>query len=288
MNSNSRKKMIRNIAFILIGLFCDAFGTAAFVLPYGFVAGGVTGIGRVFHHYFGMEISIVVGALSLALLLLGLVTLGKKFASTIVAGSILFPVFLDLLGRIPALQHLTGNPLLAAVFAAILMGAGLGLLVRAGASSGGSDVVPIILNRKFGWPVAPLMYAVDATILLIQLPFADTEQVLYGILIALLLSVTMNKVVLFGSSDVQFTIISKKYREINEVLQNHLDVGTTLTHGETGHLGNDLDVILCVVNHESVHRVKDAVLKVDPEAFMTMVNVSGVSGRGFTMARRYW
>ena len=262
-----------NIIMVLVGIACDAFSFAAFVLPHKFIAGGVTGIGRVFSHYFGFEVSIVVAIISISLLILGFLLLGKLFALSIVAGSVLFPLFLNVFNRFDALKQLTDQPMLAAI--------------RAGASSGGSDVIPIILNRKLGIPVAPLIYIADFTIMILQLPFANTNDVLFGIIVAMLCTITLNKVVLFGSSNVQFTIISHKYKEINEALQNDLDVGSTLTHGVTGHCNNPLDVIICVVSHESVHRVRTTVLDIDEEAFMTMVDVSGVNGRGFTMARKY-
>ena len=276
-----------SIIMVLVGIACDAFSFAAFVLPHKFIAGGVTGIGRVFSHYFGFEVSIVVAIISISLLILGFLLLGKLFALSIVAGSVLFPLFLNVFNRFDALKQLTDQPMLAAIIGGVLMGFGLGLIIRAGASSGGSDVIPIILNRKLGIPVAPLIYIADFTIMILQLPFANTNDVLFGIIVAMLCTITLNKVVLFGSSNVQFTIISHKYKEINAALQNDLDVGSTLTHGITGHCNDPLDVIICVVSHESVHRVRTTVLDIDEEAFMTMVDVSGVNGRGFTMARKY-
>lgn len=286
MNKNLDKK-VSNILLILAGIVCDAFSCAAFVLPHKFIAGGVTGLGRVFSHYFGFEVSIVVGIISITLLVLGFLTLGKLFALSIIAGSLLFPLFLNIFERFDFITDFTREPMLAAIIGGIIMGFGLGLIIRAGASSGGSDVIPVILNRKLGLPVAPLLYIVDFAIMILQLPFAKTDDVLFGIIVALLCTITLNRVVLFGSSNVQFTIISPKYKEINDALQNRLDVGSTLAHGATGHCNKPLDVIICVVSHESVHRVKTTVLEIDEEAFMTMVDVSGVNGRGFTMARKY-
>lgn len=283
----SNKRKLINDLLIPLGVFFDALGTCAFILPYNFVAGGVTGIGRIFHHYLHFEISYVIGFFSLLLLLAGWLTLGRRFAMTIIAGSILFPVFLNLLERVPFLAHVTDSTVLAAVYGGLIVGFGLGLIIRAGASSGGSDVVPIILSRKLGWPVAPMLYITDSAIMLLQLPFADADQVLFGILITLIMTLTLNQVILFGNKNVQFTIISPHFEKINACLQKDLDVGTTLVKGRTGHCNNPVDVILCVVTNESVQKVKDYVLAIDPEAFLTMVNVSGVNGRGFTMARRY-
>lgn len=278
---------LKNIIMIVVGVAFDALGVAAFVLPHNFLAGGVTGVGRVFTHYFGFDVSHVVFVVSIALLAVGWIALGTKFAMTIIAGSVLFPTFLNLFNRFDALTHMTDNAMLAGVFGGGLMGLGLGLLIKAGASSGGSDVIAVILNRKFNMPVAPILYITDFVILIMQLPFASTEDILFGIMVLLICSLTLNKVVLIGSSDVQFTIISLEHKKINAALQDQLDVGSTMLHGKTGHLYNELDVIMCIVTHQDVHRVTKTVLDIDPEAFITMINVNDVKGRGFTMVRKY-
>ena len=118
-----------NIIMVLVGIACDAFSFAAFVLPHKFIAGGVTGIGRVFSHYFGFEVSIVVAIISISLLVLGFLLLGKLFALSIVAGSVLFPLFLNVFNRFDALKQLTDQPMLAAIIGGVLMGFGLGLII---------------------------------------------------------------------------------------------------------------------------------------------------------------
>lgn len=286
MIPDKRKKII-NIILILTGITFDAFGTAVFLLPQGFVVGGVTGLGRVINHLTGIDVSYAVGAISIALLATGFLTLGYRFAMSIVAGSLLFPIMLNLFERFDMLTHLTSQPMLAALFAGLSIGLGLGLIIRAGASSGGGDVLAIILSRKLGWSVAPLLYATDVTIMALQLPFADSEQVLYGIAVSLFYTIALNKIVLAGPQVVQVTVISPEFERINLALQTELDLGSTLTHSRTGHLGNEIDVIMCVTDQKSVYALKQTVLGIDPEAFITMVNVSGVNGRGFSLVRRY-
>ena len=285
MNRTTLKKYINPLR-ILIGCALDALGVAAFVLPSQIMVGGITGIARTIVHYSGGDISYVVAALSIGLLLLGWITVGKRFALTIVAGSLLYPLFLNLFNRSHYLTHMTENPLLAAIFGGVLIGAGLGLIIRAGASSGGSDVIAVILNKKLGIPIAPILYVIDFLVMLLQLPFSKIEDVLYGIMVILVYTIVLNRTVLIGSHNIQFTIISSKFREINEALQN-LDVGTTLVHGATGHRGSDIDVIYCIVKHDLVHSVQKCILSIDPEAFMTTVAVNSVSGRGFTLDRQY-
>ncbi len=280
-------KKIENLIFILLGIACDAFGVACFVLPNGFLVGGITGVGRVLNHYAHIEVSIAVGIVSVLLFIIAWASLGKKFAMTIVVGTFMFPIFLDIFQRIDALSNLTDNEVIAAVCGGIMMGMGVGLIIKAGASSGGSDVIPVILNRKFNLPVAPMVYLSDFIILMLQLPFASTDNILLGIMLLLICTMTLNKVILTGSSDVQFTIISSRYEEINRRLQDEADVGSTLFHSKTGHLGKEIDVIMCIAAHKDIHAVKNIISEVDSEAFVTMINVNDVRGRGFTLVRKY-
>lgn len=276
---------IKKLLMIVVGTGINAFGVAAFILPNNFLVGGVTGIGRVFWHYFNMNISYVIGVISVILLIVGWYFLGKKFAMTIILGTFLFPAFINIFQRFDTLTHLTNDPVIAAIYGGLVAGLGLGMIIRAGASSGGSDVIPIIINRKVGWPVAPMLYLSDFLILMMQCPFATKENILMGIFLTLLVSLTVNKVVVFGNSDVQFTIISDKFEEINEALHQEVNVGTTLLHSQSGYYKNETNVIVCIVRHEGVNAVKSTILKVDPYAFMTMVNVTEVKGKGFSFGR---
>lgn len=278
-------KRFINLVLIVGGLAIEAFAVEAFVLPNNFLIGGVTGLGRFFNHYFNISVSLAVGIISVILLIIAWLSLGRKFAMTIIFGTFLFPLFLNIFQRIPAITHLTHDSIISALFGGALAGLGLGLVIKAGASSGGSDVIPVILNRKFKWPLAPMVYLSDFIILLMQALFSDTEQILLGILLIFTCSAILNKIVLIGSSDVQFMIISDKYNEINKALQEEIVVGTSRLHSTSGHLGKDMDIILCIVSHEEVYEVKNKVLEIDPVAFMTMINVNDVKGKGFSMGR---
>ena len=278
------KKLI-NLALIVVGLAFEAFAVTAFIIPNHFLIGGITGLGSCLHNYFGLDIPIAVGIMSIALLIIAWLSLGTKFALTIVFGSILFPLFLRLMQHWEAITHLTTNPVVASVFGGSLVGIGIGMVIKAGSSSGGSDVIPVILNRKFGWPLAPMIYATDTIILLLQCAFSSSEEILLGIMLIFLSTVMLNKVILIGSQDVQFMIMSNKYEEINDVLQNKLNVGTTKIHSTSGHLNNDTRIILCITSPENVSKVKSTVLDIDEEAFMTMINVNDVRGQGFSMGR---
>ena len=123
---------------IVLGVALSAFAMSVFVLPFDILAPGVTGLGRTLGIYFGADVSLVVWISNIALLLLGLVVLGWRFAASIVLGSVCFPLFLDLFDAMPWLSAVLSDPLYAAICAGVLEGVGLGLVIRAGGSSGGS------------------------------------------------------------------------------------------------------------------------------------------------------
>lgn len=282
MRSSTLKRTTLNVAQILIGNALSAFAVACFALPYNMVVSGITGIAKVFNHYMGLNISMTVLAVNVALFILGFAMLGKKFAATIVVGSFSFPVFLAFFEKMTMLQHLVDDPLLAAICAGILDGVGLGLIIRTGGSSGGIDVPPIILNRKLGWKIAPMMYLLDLMIFMIQLPFTKTNGIILGILYAILYAVVMNKILVLDQGGAQIMIFSRENHKINEHLLK-LGYGTTLIHTTSGYLRDKQEVVYCVVNSRNINRIKRETLDIDDKAFITISNVSEVNGNGFTL-----
>ena len=182
----------------------------------------------------------------------------------------------------PWLSAVLSDPLYAAICAGVLEGVGLGLVIRAGGSSGGSDVIPIILNRKFRLPIAPVLYAVDFTIIALQLPASDLESVVRSAIYAALYTVVMDRVILLGRGSVQISVVSDKFDEINRRL-HALDHGTTLVTARTGLLKRECSVVMCVTHIRYLNEAKRVALDVDPGAFITVSSVRDVSGRGFTL-----
>ena len=171
--------------------------------------------------------------------------------------------------------------LLAALCGGTLMGAGIGLAVRSGGSLGGSDVIPLILNRHFRTPVAGMMNAIDVLILLLQCFLATTNEIVLGILMTVTYSVVTNKVLLVGGGQVQFMIFSPKNEEIRRELLD-MDLGATMLHGRSGYEGRETDVLVTAMAYRHMNKVKDKVLAIDSRAFMTISSVREIDGKGFT------
>lgn len=275
------RKFVLDTIQLLLGNAMSAFAMACFALPYHMTVAGVTGIGRMLHYYFGVSVTVSVAVINVSLFVVGFLMLGKKFAATIAVGTFLFPFCLGVFQKMTMLHHLVNDPLLAAICAGVLDGVGLGLVLRMGGSTGGMDVPPIILNRKLGWKVAPILYACDVTIFLIQIPVTSTNGIILGILYALIYSVVMNKIIVMDQGGVQIMIFSRKPAEVNERLLK-LGYGTTLIHTTSGYMQNDQRVVYCVVSSRNLNAIKRAALAIDDKAFITISNVSEINGNGFT------
>lgn len=275
------KKLITDVAQMVSGNIICAFALGCFALPFNMVVSGMSGIGRMVNFYTGIEVSYVVGICNFILFLIGWFMLGRKFAASIAIGTFVYPTFLGIFQNMEALQHLVDDPLLAAVCAGVLNGVGLGLVIRVGGSTGGTDIPPIILNRKLGWKVAPMLYALDVVVFLIQIPVTDTNGVILGILYALIYSIVMNKLILMEQGGIQLMIFTDKVEEVNETLLS-MRFGTTLLKGIGGYMHEEKYVIYCAASTRNLNRIKRAVTAIDSKAFITITNMSEINGNGFT------
>lgn len=279
-------KKIKKLLGILIGNLICAFGIGCFIIPNGFLVGGTTGIARSFDHYFGMEISSTVAILNVIMFFVGFCFLGKAFALTTLISTIVFPSLLNVFTQIETLQNLTDDRLLAAIASGLIVGSGLGIVLRLGASTGGMDIPPLIFHKKFGLPVAVGMYLCDTIILVAQVTFSDPEEILYGMIEMLLTTLVLNQLLMYGSGGVQVFIISKEYLAINQVIQEKLDKGSTFVQIQTGYNKEEQKAILCILQNRDLNRLNNEVLNVDPEAFIIENPVREVKGRGFTLDKR--
>ena len=280
---NPAKKIIK----ILLGNLILALGVNCFVVPQGLIMGGATGIGIAVNHYTGLNLSYALWILNLILFLMGLFVMGKAFAMTIIISTLFYPLCIQVLEQFPVLQNLTDDKLLAAIYSGILVGLGIALVVWEGASTGGMDIPPLILQKKFGIPVAVSLYVADFSVLLLQALFSDSEEILYGILNVFLSSIVVNYVTVSGQKKVQLFIVSPKYEKIRETLLGEMDLGVTLVQIETGFYGKEQMAVLCVTERRRLYGVKQLIQQIDPDAFVNIQVISEVRGRGFTLERKY-
>lgn len=288
MKTKTKKELndifnVKKIFFVLLGNTIYAAGLAAFVLPTGLITGGTTGLGLIANHYFGLPIEIFAAVFNVIMFVLAIFVLGKSFALTSLISTFYFPIILGVVQKIHGLQDLTDDPMLCTIFAGVSIGVGIGMVIKAGASTGGMDIPPLIFNKKMGLPVSVGLYVFDFAILIGQMLFRDKEKSLYGILLVMIYTVLVDKVLLMGKTQMQVKIMSKSYREINEAIHQKLDRGTTLFKTESGYLHEDGFSVMTVVSNRELPKLNALVMEIDDKAFMVISQVSEVKGRGFTL-----
>lgn len=284
------KKFVKNLpglCWIAVGNLIYAVIVVLFVLPGQLISCGTTGLALVAQQLWGIPVSGFVFVFNVAMLLLGLAILGKKFAMTTVLSSLLYPVLLSGVQALLGDFRVTEDLLLCALFGGMGLGIALGIVIRAGASTGGMDIPPLILNKLFGIPVPISLWLFDFAIMLSQLFFHTPEDLLYGIIMLIAVNFTLNKTLTAGTGRTEVKIVSEKAREICESILCSADRGVTLLHGEGGFLHEPTEVVLSVVATRELHRVQNLARAIDPECFMVVTQVTEVSGRGFSFNKVY-
>ncbi len=278
---------MKKIITVLAGNTLYALAVSLFILPNGLITGGTTGLALVAQYKLGIPIAAFVGVFNVVMFVAGAAVLGKAFAFTTIISTFYYPFILGVFEGLFGSSPLTGDTMLATVFAGLLIGAGIGMVIRAGASTGGMDIPPLILNKKFRLPVSMTMSVFDCLILLTQMVFAGKEKILYGILLVLLYTMVLDKVLMIGQNQMQVKIISEQCEIISEAIQNRMDRGTTLPLIEGGHLRKASYAVLTVVSGRELSKLNELVMGLDSNAFMIINQVSEVRGRGFTLHKEY-
>ena len=278
---------IKRLFQVILGNTIYCIGIVAFILPLELISGGTTGLGLIVNYFTDLPIEIFAGAFNFVMFILAWLVLGAAFALTTLISTFYYPVILGAFQKIEFLQTLTDDPLLGTICAGLLIGVGLGIVIRAGASTGGMDIPPLICNKKLGFSISVTMYVFDFTIMIGQMMFRDSEKALYGILLVVIYTVVMDKVLVNGKSRMQVKIISDHYHAINAMIHEKLDRGSTFFLSETGYLHKETKTLMTVVSRRELVKLQHEINKIDPNAFIVINEVKEVMGHGFSMLKFY-
>lgn len=284
MKPRIRTRMIK-LAMVVFGNLLYALSVTLFILPSNVISCGTTGIGLVLEHLWNVPISGFVLVFNVIMLALGWLVLGKGFAMTTELSSLLYPVLLEICQQLLGDGGVTENMLLNTLFGGMGLGASLGIVMRAGASTGGMDIPPLILKKLFSIPVSATLWIFDFLIMLAQMSFHTPEDLLYGIVMILTISIVLNKVTMLGTSRTEIKIVSQKSEEIRQGILSQVDRGVTLLHGEGGYLGKPTEVILSIVSNHELPKITTLAREIDPDCFMIVSRVTEVWGRGFSYGK---
>lgn len=274
-------------AIVAAGNLLYALTVKLFVLPTGLVMGGTTGLGLTANYLTGVPISAFVLAFNMVMLLLGLCVLGRRFAATTLLSSFIYPLALEFWQRLLGDYVLTEDVMLCTLFAGLGVGVSLGIVIRAGASTGGMDIPPLILNRLFRAPVSVCMYFFDVCILLSQGLFQSPEKLLYGVVLVMIYTMVLDKMLLMGTSRIEIKVVSEKSEEIRQAILQDLNRGVTLIQTESGYLRQKTQLVLSVLSSRELPKAEKLIHQIDPECFLMVSRISEVKGRGFSMQKKY-
>lgn len=286
------KKWFISYSLIVIGSFILAAGFVFFISPYKIVPGGVYGIAIVIHYLTegmlswapsGFPIGLMGLILNIPLTIVGIKILGPRFGVKTVVGFVLTSVFMDAItyfyGEAPLVE---GDALLSSIFGGVLVGLGLGLIFKSKATSGGSDIVAMIIAKYTRLPLGQLMIYVDSTIVLIGLlVFADWKIPLYSWIVIYITGKTIDVVLDGLSVDKTIFIVSDKFVEIRDRIINDLNRGGTYIPGKGMYNGSDKTIIFTVVNRRELALLEEYVHDIDPKAFLTVLEANEILGEGF-------
>jgi len=277
------KKWFISYSFIIAGSLILATGFVFFITPYKIVPGGVYGISIVLHYLFGTPVGIMALAFDIPLTLLGIKILGPRFGFKTVLGFSLTAVFNDTLTYFWGYEPLVkGDALLSSIFGGVLLGIGIGLIFRSKATSGGTDIVAMIINKTTKISLGLLMIYVDSLIVLFGLiVFQDWKIPLYSWIVIFITGKVIDIVLEGVSYEKSLFIISDKHEEIREKIIKNLNRGGTYIDGKGMYNMADRRIIFTVVSRRELALLEEYIHNIDPDAFLTVLDAREILGEGF-------
>lgn len=280
------KQQFKILIYTLLGNTMLAFAVCAFIVPQDFMLGGTSGIALTVRHFLPIRLSIISAVAGGSLFCLGWAFLGWKFAANSLLSTIIYPIVMGIMEVSPVGTLFAGeDKLICALYCSLLIGIGIGLVIRVGGSTGGMDIPPVILQKYRGIPVGKSLMFFDGAIVAAQVLLKGTDGILYSLLILVLTSVVIDHTIVSGEATVQIIIISPEYERIRHEILDNINCGVTMMDMETGLTGEKRQAILSVVYAKKYPEIRDAALKIDKTAFIIASDVKNVNGQGYTLER---
>ncbi len=298
LTKEKRNEIIKTYSLIILGTFIMSIGFVVFISPLKLAPGGVYGIAIILHHLFNFPIGLSGICLDLPLLLIGTLWLGPKFGAKTLVGIISLPAFISFWEKVygyEPLISLPGQPMIPdpsatfilALFGGVIIGVGLGLIFKTRATSGGTDIIAMILSKYVKHiPLGVLLIFVDSSIVLIALAaFKDWTIPLYSWLVIYVTGIVMDKVIAGFHGNKAVLIISDKYEDIRQRILDELERGGTYLKGEGMYNHSEKKIIFTSISRKQLPVLIHFVHEIDANAFVTILDASETLGDGFNSLR---
>ncbi|BDG36537.1 YitT family protein [Parageobacillus sp. VR-IP] len=277
---------IKNILFILLGAAIFAFGLVHFNMQNNLAEGGFTGITLLLYFLFDIDPSYTNLALNIPLFFIGWKLLGRQTFLYTIIGTISVSLFLWIFQRYTIHMPLKHDMTLAALFAGVFIGVGLGIIFRYGGTTGGVDIIARLVYKYKGISMGKTMFTFDVVVITLSLLYLSYREAMYTLVAVFIAARVIDFMQEGGYAAKGATIISEKSEEIANRILTEMDRGVTILKGQGSYTKRDRDVLYCVVAKNELPRLKSVITSVDPHAFVAVTDVHDVLGEGFTLDER--
>jgi len=266
-------------AQILIGCVIGGAAYPLFMTPNQIAPGGITGIAMILNHLLHWPVGTVSLVLNIPLFLIGFRAMGKVFTFRSLIATVFFSLFIDIL----PLQPLTTDPLLGTLYGGVMLGAGLGLILRGGATTGGSDMIARMVHRRFQFiSVGSFLFAIDCAVVLAAGFLIGTTEALYALINIFLTAKVMDVVIIGFSANKACFVISPRWQEISQRIMKDMDRGVTQLTARGAYTGTERPTLLCVISRSEIMAFKRILREEDESAFVIIVEAHEAIGDGFS------
>lgn len=275
----------KSVLFILIGTAIYAFGLHYFIIANELMEGGLTGIAVLLNYVAGLPASLTTLIINVPLFVIGWRLLGKEQMAYTMLGTLALSLFLWIMEVLIEEQWITPfrtqDYFLAAAYAGVTLGTGLGIVFRSGGTTGGADIIARIVQKKTGWSMGRFILLFDAAVIGASLFFIPRELVLYTI-ISVFIATKLIDIIIEGAYAARaFLIMTSRSEQVAGAVMKQLDRGVTFMPVVGAYSGEQKQAVYCVVARSELKRVKDIVRMADPKAFIVITEVQDVLGEGF-------
>lgn len=275
---------IKNIFFILLGSAIFSFGIVHFNMQNNLAEGGFTGITLLLYFLFNWDPSYVNLLLNIPLFFIGWRLLGKNVFLYTLIGTVAVSVFLWIFQRYQINMPFKDDLTLAALFAGVFIGVGLGIIFRFGGTTGGVDIIARLVHKYIGWSMGKTMFLFDVVVITLSLIFYLTYQEAMYTLVAVFVGARVIDFMQEGAYSARGAIIiSEKNQEIADKIMTEMERGVTVLKGHGSYSKQEKEVLYCVVGRNEIVLLKRVITSVDPHAFVSVTMVHDVLGEGFTL-----
>ena len=266
-------------AQIILGALIGGAAYPLFMTPNKIAPGGITGIATILNHLFQWPVGTVTLILNVPLFLISYRAMGRLFAFRSLVATLFFTLFIDVL----PLQPMTTDPLLGALYGGVMLGAGLGLIMRGGATTGGSDMVARMVNKRFQFiSTGSFLFAIDFAVVVSAGFLIGATEALYSLICIFLSARIMDTIIIGFSSNKACFIISSRWQEISDRIMRDMDRGVTQLTARGAYTGAERPTLLCVIGRSEIMALKRILREEDEKAFVIIVAAHEAIGDGFT------